>query len=953
MLVAHADRQPRRPLAARGRGAPRRRRDRRRGHPPDPRAAHARRRPGRRAGCARCTRTTSARGARRIVDAVRDGSARRATSPTPGMPGISDPGRAPRARVPRRRARGRGRARAERGAHRARAVGLPDRPLRVRGLPARAGARARRERIAALAAEARTIVLFEAPQPRARDARRPARPRAGRCARSRSPASSRSCYEEVWRGDARRSASDTSELDRATRRARDRARARAAAARGRATTRSTRTSRAALDRGPVDPRRRRPRRPRPRRAASPRLRRRHAPQAARRSRRASLDARYGRATHSGNRVVTPMPPTPFYVTTPIYYVNDVPHIGHAYTTVAADVAGPVAAALGRRRRVPHRHRRARRSRSSGPPRPTASRPQEWADRDERAVPGRAGRLLDITNTDFIRTTEPRHREAVQEFLQGVYDNGDIELGTYEGLYCVALRGLLHRGRAGRRATARSTARPVERVTEENYFFQLSRYEDRLLDHYADASRGGAARRHAQRGARASSSRASLDFSMSRTSISWGIPLPWDPTHVAYVWFDALINYCTAVGYGDDRERFDRYWPATTTSSARTSSASHAVYWPAMLMAAGEAPPKRVFAHGFLLVGGEKMSKTAPEPDRARRSRRRVRRRRLPLPLPRATSASGPTATSATRRWSRATTPTSPTTSATSPTACSTWRSNYCDGVVARRARGRPAASSRRRAAFDGADATAWTQLDFSSGFGAVWELIRARELVHRGPAAVGAAQGGRHGRGRGGARRLPRGAADRRAPRVAADPARVGRAVAPPRPRRRAGGRSACPTPRRGAASPAGAPLEKGDAALPPHRDRRRRRWVDSHCHLPVATAPRPTPTTDAATGPATAGVERDGLRRHRPRRPRGAAVELAGAPPRRLGDRRAPPPRRVHARRRVARSSRRWPATPARRRRSARPASTSTTAHSDRADAGGRVPRPDPARRTSSTARS
>src|SRR6185503_2171596 len=151
-------------------------------------------------------------------------------------------------------------------------------------------------------------------------------------------------------------------------------------------------------------------------------------------------------------------------------------------------------------------------------------------------------------------------------------------------------------------------RPVERVTEENYFFQLSRFEDALLEHYTanpDAVQPESRRNEVlgfiKQGLR--------DFSMSRTSITWGIPLPWDERHVTYVWFDALFNYCTAVGYHDDRARFDRYWPADYHLMAKDILRFHAVYWPAMLMAAGEAPPKRVFAHGYLLVGGEKMSKT--------------------------------------------------------------------------------------------------------------------------------------------------------------------------------------------------------------------------------------------------------------------------------------------------------------------------------------------------------
>jgi methionyl-tRNA synthetase len=297
---------------------------------------------------------------------------------------------------------------------------------------------------------------------------------------------------------------------------------------------------------------------------------------------------------------------PFYVTTPIYYVNDAPHIGHAYTTVAADV-------LARWRRLwgddvvfltgtdEHGLKVQRAAEAHD------VTPLEWADRNS-ALFRAAWDGLDITYDDYIRTTEPRHRRAVQEFLQRVFDSGDIELDSYEGLYCVGCE-LYYKDDEldeGLRCPIHGTV--VEHVTEENYFFRLSRYEDRLLAHYTEHPEAvePAGKRNEVLGL---IKQGLLDFSISRTSISWGIPLPWDNAHVAYVWFDALINYCTAVGYPDERERFDRYWPADYHLIGKDILRQHAVYWPAMLMAAGEAPPKTVFAHGYLLVGGEKMSKT--------------------------------------------------------------------------------------------------------------------------------------------------------------------------------------------------------------------------------------------------------------------------------------------------------------------------------------------------------
>ena len=297
---------------------------------------------------------------------------------------------------------------------------------------------------------------------------------------------------------------------------------------------------------------------------------------------------------------------PFYVTTPIYYVNDAPHIGHAYTTLAAD-------ALARWRRLwgddvvfltgtdEHGLKIQRAAEEHG------VTPREWADQTSERF-REAWKLLDISNDEFIRTSEPRHYAAVTEFLQRVYDNGYIVLDTYEGLYCVACEAYYTEDELVN-GNCPIHDRPVERVTEENYFFQLSRFEDALLEHYTanpDAVQPESRRNEVlgfiKQGLR--------DFSMSRTSITWGIPLPWDERHVTYVWFDALFNYCTAVGYHDDRARFDRYWPANYHLMAKDILRFHAVYWPAMLMSAGIAPPKSVYAHGWLLVGGEKMSKTS-------------------------------------------------------------------------------------------------------------------------------------------------------------------------------------------------------------------------------------------------------------------------------------------------------------------------------------------------------
>jgi methionyl-tRNA synthetase len=298
----------------------------------------------------------------------------------------------------------------------------------------------------------------------------------------------------------------------------------------------------------------------------------------------------------------------FYATTPIYYVTDAPHIGHAYTTVTTD-------ALCRWRRLlgddvffltgtdEHGLKVARAAEEAG------HTPKEHADLTSARY-REAWDHLDISYDDFIRTTEPRHYAAVQAFLQKVYDNGDIELGVYEGPYCVSCEGYYAEGDlvGENNDLCPIHNRPVEELREENWFFKLSRYEQPLLDWYAanpDVVQPESKRNEAigliKTGLR--------DISITRTSLDWGVPVPWAPGHVFYVWYDALINYATAVGYGADDERFGSWWPHVHHLLAKDILRFHCVYWPAMCMAAGIDPPAHLNVHGYLLVGGEKMSKT--------------------------------------------------------------------------------------------------------------------------------------------------------------------------------------------------------------------------------------------------------------------------------------------------------------------------------------------------------
>jgi methionyl-tRNA synthetase len=297
----------------------------------------------------------------------------------------------------------------------------------------------------------------------------------------------------------------------------------------------------------------------------------------------------------------------YYITTPIYYVTDAPHLGHAYTTVNAD-------AMARWHRLvgdevffltgtdEHGQKVARAAAAAG------LDPISWTDQlAPRFQDAWAG--LDISNDDFIRTSEPRHHLAVQQFLNRIYDAGYIYKDTYRGLYCVSCEQYYAADELvdGDRCPIHLT--PTELLEEENYFFRLSEFQDRLVQWY-DA-RPDAVVPPAKRNEALGFIRGGLrDISITRTSIDWGVQVPWDKEHVFYVWYDALVNYITAVGYGEDEERFAAWWPAVHHLIGKEIIRFHCVWWPAMCMAAGIDPPAHVQVHGWLLLGGAKMSNSA-------------------------------------------------------------------------------------------------------------------------------------------------------------------------------------------------------------------------------------------------------------------------------------------------------------------------------------------------------
>src|SRR2546421_3679638 len=295
----------------------------------------------------------------------------------------------------------------------------------------------------------------------------------------------------------------------------------------------------------------------------------------------------------------------FYVTTPIYYVNAAPHLGHAYTTIAADVMA--------------RHHRQRGEQvffltgtdEHGEPVADAAHalgiePQELADRNAERFKALAPQL-EVTNDFFIRTTDPQHEAKVQEVLTRVYESGFVYEGVYEGWYCPRCADFKAENEVeeGNRCPIHHIE--LTREQEENYFFKLSAFEQRLLDLYAEREDFVAPRTRYNEAL--SFIRSGLrDVPLTRKRLTWGVPVPWDSEHVFYVWFDALLNYYTALSYAPPppglSEQDDLtacFWPASYHLIAKDILRFHAVYWPALLMAAEIALPERLFVHGYLLM----------------------------------------------------------------------------------------------------------------------------------------------------------------------------------------------------------------------------------------------------------------------------------------------------------------------------------------------------------------
>lgn len=296
----------------------------------------------------------------------------------------------------------------------------------------------------------------------------------------------------------------------------------------------------------------------------------------------------------------------FYITTPIYYPSDRLHIGHAYCTTIAD-------AVARYKRLAgynvffltgsdeHGQKIQRKAAEAN------VTPIEYVDKIVASFQN-LWEKLNISNDDFIRTTETRHREVVQAIFQKIYDQGDIYKASYEGWYCTPCETFWLERQLGEGKCCPDCGRPVEVLGEESYFFRMSKYQDRLLQYIEEnpdfiqpASRRNEMINFIKTGLE--------DLCVSRTTFDWGIPVPFDSKHVVYVWFDALVNYITAAGYLHDRNRFDTFWPADIHLVGKEIVRFHSIIWPVILMALGVELPKQVYGHGWLVVEGDKMSKS--------------------------------------------------------------------------------------------------------------------------------------------------------------------------------------------------------------------------------------------------------------------------------------------------------------------------------------------------------
>ena len=302
-------------------------------------------------------------------------------------------------------------------------------------------------------------------------------------------------------------------------------------------------------------------------------------------------------------------PETFYITTPIYYVNDKPHIGHAYTTIACDVIARFKRLDGYNVKFltgtdEHGQKIAKAAQEQG------IDPIALCERNSQTFRELAA-TLNISNDDFIRTTEPRHIAACQALWIELEKNGHIYLSKYAGWYAVRDEAFYNEGELTKGPTGEKlapTGAPVDWVEEESYFFKLSAFQDKLLAMYdanpeviGPKSRFNEVRSFVKGGLR--------DLSISRTTFSWGVPVPGNEKHVMYVWIDALTNYIAALSYPDTTKDFAAYWPNAMHMVGKDIIRFHCVYWPAFLMAAKLAPPKRVFAHGWWTVEGQKMSKS--------------------------------------------------------------------------------------------------------------------------------------------------------------------------------------------------------------------------------------------------------------------------------------------------------------------------------------------------------
>ena len=298
---------------------------------------------------------------------------------------------------------------------------------------------------------------------------------------------------------------------------------------------------------------------------------------------------------------------PFSVTTPIYYVNSDPHLGHAYTTVAADV-------LARHHRQrgedvffltgtdEHGGNVARAAEAAG------LAPKEFTDQVSQRFRDLAARM-ESSHDYFIRTTEPEHERRVQEFVQHLYDGGQLYEGTYAGLYCSSCEVFYAESdlvQPGNLCPIHN--RPAEWVEEKNWFFPLSKWAPKLLELY-DRDPGFVRPQARYNEARSLIEGGLEDFSVTRASVSWGVPVPWEPSQTVYVWVDALLNYRTAQEYALGRDVTEEFWPVSLHLMAKDILRLHGISWPAMLMAAGYEPPRGLFVHGYFTSGGQKMSKT--------------------------------------------------------------------------------------------------------------------------------------------------------------------------------------------------------------------------------------------------------------------------------------------------------------------------------------------------------